>query len=345
MLREQLAVVQGASISSKLIIDENELFLSDMQALFRKERHGHVGAWQYSDRQTDNDPVRGAYLWESFLKATKDYYPLINSMKLIKDKSGLLIGQRDEPTWLSDFGCGSAKATRGKVIPIKQHFKNITGYSPIDRSHTFLIEASGAMDNEQKGISIKAFQADYVEDEIKLPHGKNFGVFLGSTISNIEGHPQDGIPVEEIISLMAKLKEVLGDNSELLMDYDANQDEQSILASYMHELQMEFGRNIMHRVVRDLPVYGDFDPNAWRYDPVWHEKTHQLCHTIVSERNMDFYIGNERFKIMAGERFILNNSFKYPVEKMREWCQQAGWSTQSHVTDYQNRIALQLMAA
>ncbi len=345
MALPQLAVIHGASASSQLVIDENTLFLSDMQALLRRERFANVGSWQYSDSQSANDPVRGARLWERFLKATKDYYPLYDGIDLIKNKSGILIGQRNEPTWLSDFGCGSKKATQGKVIPVKRHFKNVTGYSPIDKSHTFLLEASSVINQDQSGIPIKAFQADYAEDEIKLPQGKNFGIFFGSTISNIEGRPEDGIPTDEIISLMVKLKSILGDDGELLMDYDANQDEQSILASYMHELQREFGRNIMQRVARDLPVFGDFDPNAWRYEPVWHEKMHQLCHTIVSERNMDFYLGDERFKIAAGESFILNNSFKYPVEKMQEWCEQAGWGTQAHVMDNHKRMALQLMAA
>jgi len=345
MALPQLSVVHGESLSSQISIDENALFLSDMQSLFGKERFAHVGSWQYSDSESANDPVKGAFLWENFLKATKNYYPLSGGIELIKDKSGLLIGNRTEPTWIADFGCGSEKATTGKVIPVKRHFKNVTGYSPIDKSHTFLVEASTAIEQDQSGIPIKAFQADYAQDEIQLPNGKNFGIFFGSTISNIEGRPEDGMPIDEIISLMTKLKSVLGDDGELLMDYDANQDEQSILASYMHDLQIEFGRNIMQRVKRDLPVFGDFDANAWRYEPVWHEKTHQLCHTIVSERDMDFYLGDERFKIKAGEKFILNNSFKYPVEKMKEWCQEAGWNTQSHVMDNQNRMALQLMAA
>ncbi len=343
----QLSVVQGASIASNPTLNENTLFLSDMQALFRKERHGHVGAWQYSDNEGAHDPVRGAILWEAFLKASKDYYPLHTEIELIRNKAGLLIGKRVNPVWLTDFGPGPPQTVRLKTLPIKKHFQHVVGYSPIDLSETYLHEASQVVFEDQPNISLKAFHADYFTDYIQLPKGNHtpFGLFFGSTISNFEGRPEDGMPTDAIINQLVRLKEILGNGGELMMAYDANQDEQSILSSYMHELQMEFGRNIMHRVVRDLPVYGNFYPDAWRYEPQWHAQTHQLCHTIICEKDMDFWLGDEHFKPKAGESFILNNSFKYPVEKMNEWSQQAGWGTQHHEMDAKNRVALQLMAA
>lgn len=322
-------------------------FLRDMQDLFSQKRHGHVGAWQYSDSEHKDDPVRGAFLWQAFVKASNDYYIISTEQELISKASGSLLGHTGMPTTLVDFGPGSEKAVRTKTIPIKSHLENVVAYCPIDLSDTFLEEASRVVRVDQPNISIVPYHADYMHDEITLPdhQGRKVGIYVGGTIANVEGHPNNVMPDDKVISLLERFRHILGDNAELIMAYDANQDEVSIVASYSHPLQREFGRNIMHRVKRDLPVIGNFDADAWIYEPVWHAKTHQLCHTVIAQKDMDFYLGRERFIILRGESFILNNSFKYSVEQMQEWAEKAGWSQQKIVMDDQKRVALHHLQA
>lgn len=347
MTPPQLHIIEGSSVQFQPeIVDEKILFMLDMQATLRGERHGIMGAWQYSSSQYAGDPVRGAYLWEEFLKASKDYYPIHNEIRLIGERAGDLLDDNGEPITLADFGPGPAQAVLNKTLPVKRHFKNVVRYCPLDKCQDYLVSAGDVLNNDQPGIEITAFHADYFKDHIELPQDERIlALFFGSTISNLEGPPDNGIPEQEIIAQLSRVRQIIGPRGQLLMAYDTNQDEGSILRSYLHPLQQAFGSNVMYRVKRDLPVYGNFDPAAWRYEPVWHEKSHQLCHTIVCERTQDFWLGGEYFNIEAGQRFILNNSFKYPAMKMQQWAQRAGFDNQRVVMDHQNRQALHLMAA
>ena len=321
-------------------------FLEAVKATLRHERHGILGAWQYSDSHYEGDPVHGASLWEAFLKASLDYYPLRSEIELIQHHAGRLLNPQREPVVLVDFGPGPRQAVFDKTVPIARLFKSVAAYCPIDISRDYLLAVCQTLHAENPSIPMQAFNLDFFADDIPLPEGPaRLGLFFGSSISNIEGSPTDGLPEDEIVRQLARLRIALGPRGALLMAYDANQDKDSIMRSYLHPLQIAFGSNIMHRIKRDLPVYGDFEPEAWRYEPVWHAATHQLCHTVVCERDQTFWLDNERFSIKAGERFILNNSYKYPVQKMQEWGARAGFAHQDCVMDSDNREALHLMAA
>lgn len=330
---------------SKASIDiEQFRFLHKMQATFRGEAHGVVGDLQYTTSIDQSDPVQGANLWEAFLKVSKDYYPLPNEIKLIRTKAGRLIQDKKSPVFIVDFGPGPKQAVLNKTIPIMRHFGNAAGYAAIDGCMDYVVSSCNVVGKKHASVPLYGYQADYLEDDINLPEGtRKIGLFFGGTIANFEGHPTQGLPAERVIALLKRMRELLGSDGSLFITNDSNQDEESILSSYLHPLQIAFGSNLMHRVKRDLPVSKGFDPCAWRYEPVWHAANHQLCHTVVCERTQDFWLGEEYFKINVGERFILNNSFKYPVSKIKEWAHEAGFNSHQHVMDHQNRQALHLM--
>ncbi len=343
----KLSIYQGRSLRSIPVLAHEMLrFLSDVQATFRGEKHGVVGHWQYSSSQYDGDPVCGAQLWEEFLKTTSDYYLLSNEIRLIEENAKKLLDGIQEPVVLVDFGQGPAQAVRNKTVPIMRQLKNIVAYCPLDTCEDYIYEAGEIIAQERPDLPVHGYHVDYLKDEIKIPKSKSaIGLFFGGTIGNVAGHPHDGLPEDLIISQMHTFKNILGENSSMIMTNDTNQDEASILQSYNHQMQVAFGSNLMHRIKRDLPVYGNFDPTAWHYEPIWHAKNHQLCHTIICDKSQNFLLGNERFNIKAGEKFILNNSFKFPVEKIKLWSEAAGFSVQDHFTDDQSRQAVYLLKA
>lgn len=345
MTAPQFQLIQGQSVQEQPVIsDENRKFLADIQATFRHEKHGVAGPWQYSSSLYEGDPVKGALLWENFLSQSVDYYPLPNEIDLIRDHAGSLISDKVSPVTLVDIGPGPAQAVLNKTIPVKEQFKDVYLYCPIDTCPEYLVSAGQVLHDNQAHLSVKAYHVDYTKDKIALPKvTRAFGVFFGGTVGNVEGHPDMGLPEEIMIEQLHYIREILGHNGTLMITHDANQDEVSILQSYMHPLQIAFGANIMYRIARDLPVYGYFDPKAWHYEPRWYAKNHQLAHTIICDRDQTFWLGEERFHITAGEQFILNNSFKYPVEKMKEWASAAGFKSQRHVMDHQGRQALHVL--
>lgn len=321
-------------------------FLFDMQATFRRERHGIAGSWQYSDSQHQDDPVRGAALWEAFLKASKHYYPLSSEIDLIHNHAHRLVGDIQDPIVLVDLGPGPQQAVANKTIPIAGIFNKISCYCPIDKSQDYLAGATSIFGGAFPRAPIQEFHADFFKDDISLPNsGHPLALFFGSSISNLEGSPEDILPESEIIWQLSRLRKIVGDNGSLLMAYDANQDGASILKSYNHPFQIAFGFNITHRIQRDLPVSGNFNPYSWHYEPIWHPQNHQLCHTLICDEPQDFWLGQQYFSIKKGEKFILNNSFKYPVEKMQEWGLKAGFSHQKFIQDNRKQEVLHLMQA
>lgn len=319
-------------------------FLFDMQATFRRERHGIAGSWQYSDSFHADDPVRGSVLWEAFLKASNDYYPLASEIDLIHNHAKSLIGHVDAPVALVDFGPGPRQAVSNKTLPIASLFDKVSRYCPIDKSQDYLIGAASAFGERFPQVPVEEIHADFFKDEISLPTDcQPFALFFGSSISNLEGCPEDGLPESEIVWQLSRLRRIIGDDGSLLMAYDANQDAQSILKSYNHPYQAAFGSNIVYRMQRELPISGNFKPESWHYEAVWHPKTHQLCHTLVCDEQQSFSLGKEHFSVGEGERFVLNNSFKYPIEKMQEWGMKAGFSRQRFIQDSSKREVLHLM--
>lgn len=321
-------------------------FLSDIQATFRYEKHGVVGQWQYSSSLNKNDPVRGAALWEEFLKAPNNYYLLPNEIRLIQERVGQLLSGIDNPVVLVDFGQGPAQTVLNKTVPIMRHLSAIAAYCPLDTCKDYIIEAGEIVSRERPGIRIDGYHVDYYRDEFEIPKiAPALGLFFGGTIGNVSGHPNDGLPEAQIVSYLRRIKRILGNNAYLIMTNDTNQDETSILQSYCHEMQIAFGSNLMHRIKRDLPISGGFNPESWHYEPVWHAENHQLCHTIVCDQAQKFMLGKEKFNIEIGERFILNNSFKFPVEKIIEWAKKVGFESQKRFMDHENRQAIYLFKA
>lgn len=341
----QLSLHEGQSVKNiPAPVQEMFRFLSDMQATFRGEKHGVVGHWQYSSSHYAGDPVKGAALWESFLNSPNDYYLLPNEIRLIQEKAGYLLSNIEGPTVVVDFGQGPAQSVQNKTVPVMRHLKNIAAYCPIDMCKDYILEASDVINREWPNLPLKGYHVNYFHDRIKIPKtGKPLGLFFGGTLGNVDGHPDNGLPENVIIEHLRTMKEILGENAFFIMANDTNQDEISILQSYKHKLQMAFGSNLMYRIKRDLPVYGNFDPEAWHYEPVWHAQTYQICHTVVCDKDQSFLLGNERFNIRRGESFILNNSYKFPTEKIKEWSAKAGFLHRQHVMDHENRMALHVL--
>lgn len=339
-------IIKGKSLNIPMTSNEKMEFMRDMHKLFRGEECGHVGRWQYSNKEFEEDLVEGAALWSSFIEQSSDYYLLKNEIELINKYACELIDNNEAPVSLVDFGPGPSFPVLNKTLPIARMFKNMRAYCPIDKNYKYLIDASEEINNEYPYVRIKAFNADYFKDDIQLAADpKPFALFFGSSISNIPGSTKHGIPEKEVIFQLSRLRRIVGDRGSLLMGYDANQDAESIIRSYSHPIHKKFGINLMQRVRRDLPVYGDFDSNAWHYEPIWHPENHQLCHTAVADKDQVFMLGREFFDIKQGEQFILNNSYKYPIEKMCGWGKEAGFENQKYIIDTDERCVLHIMKA
>ena len=63
----------------------NEELTQDLHDLLNYKRAGHMGRWEYSSPNFENDPVNGIYLWNRFLHEHPEYY-LAEAEKRIAQK-------------------------------------------------------------------------------------------------------------------------------------------------------------------------------------------------------------------------------------------------------------------
>jgi|GEM_PF-4512074 len=323
---------------------ETAQMTEDAKAHFRQNKgHGHAGVmgkWMYSDPAHENDVVRGGLLWDLFTKLHRQYYVTRNQKQVILGNLDDFAHALPNVKTIMDFGCGGSEVLSTQTLPLIKAFKSVVEYIPIDMNEDFLHSAKKLVSNVF-GRKIKV--NDINEDFLKLPNiprqGKTLGLFFGAS-TNFERFP-DGM-----IDLLKAFTKAIGKDGYLAMTVDTNQDVQSVIESYTHNLHAEHSVNLMQRFARDLNITGDFDPHAWDYQTDVEEmqfKGHDLLltkHVIVAKRAMSFFIDDEHFTVQEGEKFTADQSYKISVELMDELCSQCGLSRISRFDDSDKRIAL-----
>lgn len=329
------------------VIPVQSNFLQAAQDTFSRRAYATLANWQYSDSDYANDPVCGASLWDTFLKDNNSgYYHPIAERELILKQAKLLEGQYNEKTAIVDFGPGPKHIVEQKTLPFVRAIQDIAAYYPVDVSATYLLGAASVVKQASSSTVISPIKADFLKDPLNISAKLHkVGLFMGGTIANIPYAPNIGLPEFEVISMLKKFRMALGERSTLLVAYDGNQNGETVYKSYDHPIQRQFGVNVMQRIKRDLPVFGSYDAEAWVYEPVWYARSSQLCHTVFATRNQSFMLGNEWFDIKRGDSFVLNNSFKYPAQRMSEWAKKAGFKSDSFITEPKYNYTLHAMHA
>lgn len=316
----------------------------DAKAHFRQNigsgHAGIMGKWMYSDPHHENDTVCGGLLWDLFTKLHRQYYVTRNQKKVILDNLDDFANALPNVKTIMDFGCGGSEVLTNQTLPLIKAFKSVVEYIPIDMNEDFLRSARNIVSGM---FGRKVVVNDVNEDFLKLPSiprkGQTLGLFFGAS-TNFERFP-DGM-----VDLLKAFKEAIGKDGYLAMTIDTNQNAQSVIESYTHNLHAEHSVNLMQRFNRDLNIVGDFDAHAWEYQTDVEEMQfngHDLLltkHVLVAKRAMSFFIDGEHFTVNKGEEFVADQSYKISVELMDELCSQCGLSRVSKFDDNDNRIAL-----
>jgi uncharacterized SAM-dependent methyltransferase len=326
-------------------IDANLEFANAAKATLSKRSVAVLGQYQYSHSEYSDDPVRGALYWERFIASTDAYYPIYKEGEIAQKYADDIARHVGDIDVLVDIGPGSEKAVTEKTLPILNAFSSASYYAPIDICEDYVSGAQDLVKARRPDIRMASNIIDYNHEQALLPKGKKLAISFGSTVSNVPADERSPIPFDEVVKLLKTFGKVINGKGHLIITHDANNDEQSVVASYDHPDQRAFGSNVMYRIQRDLNVSGNFKPQAWKYDPVWHAEKHLLAHTIKATADQTFMIDDELFQIRKGDEFILNTSYKYPVDLFREMTLKAGFETVETYMDDENRMAMHLLKA
>lgn len=318
-------------------------FKNDVFSLLRHEKGGHVERWLYSDHLYEPDSVTGANLMESFNNTAQSYYIVPNSQKLIPQLTSQLSGLMAEFDTVADFGCGGKRAVMMKALPIVQGCPNVKIYAPLDFSQENLNSAQTVIERNAPQLSVKPQKVDFFANSVHLPGQKVLGLFLGSTISNLEMREGSPLPIHRAIDALSKIRASLSNANDnmLIVDYDSNHDMRSLFAAYDNVYGNRFVSALMYQVHDFLKPEGHFYPSQWYCERVFDPNNHVLHHCIACSMDQDFEIDGMRFQIKRGQRFVAINSIKYPTDIFHDIALQAGFRPLAPVQDDEERITFQ----
>lgn len=297
-------------------------FSQDITDLFSFKRGGHVQKWLYADHDRP-DHKSGSQIWHDFLVAAQNYYPIRGETEMMPSLIASIAPDFDT---VVDFGIGDEKALRQKTIPLLRSQKGLQRYYAVDISNDNLNAGMAEINRDLPHIKTRGLNGDFYEIQRGIEGRKRLGLFLGTTISNLDMRIGDEFPRAQIVRRLATLGKTLhgGDENSLVVSFDANPDLAHALRSYDHPVFARMMTGLMYDVQSQLKPKGRFNPSMWHYAPIADVKNHVIHQVVSPSMDQDFEINGRRFSVKRGDKFVVMNCFKYPLELFIDMVREAG---------------------
>jgi dimethylhistidine N-methyltransferase len=257
----------------------------------------------------------GSELFEAICR-TPEYYPARVETALLQEFALEITAGIPEGAVLVEFGSGASVKTR----VILDAAPRIAAYVPIDISEDTLEKASAAVSHDYPELLVVPVAKDFT-DAIRLPAAAHVGVkvgfFPGSTIGNFTQ--------TEALRFLRSAKQLLGDDSVLLIGADLVKDEATLVAAYddAEGITARFNKNLLARINRELG--GDFDVDAFDHLAIWNADLARMEMYLVSRADQIVNAAKHTFAFKAGERLHTENLHKFTIESFADLAAQAGW--------------------
>ncbi|MCB9988268.1 MAG: L-histidine N(alpha)-methyltransferase [Rhodospirillales bacterium] len=292
----------------------NPAFQKDVCDFFAERRSGHIGHWRYSEPLFPGDHVNGIQHWRRFIEQAKngsDYYIYGDEISVIQNfmpQIGMLI---PKSITAIELGPGSKDALEQKTLVSLRSINKVVSYVGVDISESVLENAEQIISREMPHISFHAINQDFFRKNLTFPvTGMPVMMMFGQTMFNLPISPfSPSVPKEILTGYLAHFKSHLGNTGYFVVTQDTNQDADNLYSAYIGE--KVFAENLLHRIIRDLPVSEAFNPAGFLFEPFWVPETKALAHTFVCLENMKFTIGDEAFYIKQGQRLCFHNTYKF----------------------------------
>lgn len=318
-----------------------------LEYLLTNKKAGHLGIYHYGEPDREKDSVNGSNLWDKFVKNSKNYYQFSAENKILPEVAAFIASlTKDTSVSLIDMGPGSNTSLQAKTFPFLSSIANIENYIPVDISTEYLQEINKAVATHFPFLDISLQQKNYFTDTI------NFNVnsipvflFLSSNISNLPEISLKGNYEDHLGHILKHFHSCMHRSGYLVISQDCNQDETSLLNAYNDPLHIDFSLNILHRMKRDAidDDKSTFDPTKWIYKPEWFPERNLLAHSLYSTIEQSINVLGKTHIIKSGQRFIVDNSYKYKTSDFLRICIQSGFSPIQTFIDPTEKIATHVL--
>ncbi len=253
---------------------------------------------------------------------------------LLERQAGALAAALGEGV-LVEFGAGSAR----KVSPLLEALEP-QAYVALDISADHVHSACQALQERHPAVPMLALCCDYSALERLPAHpwldaGRRLGFYPGSSIGNFEP--------EEAEALLRRFRQLLGEDSRLLIGIDQPKPVERLEAAYDDRagVSAAFALNLLRRLNRDLG--GDFRLERFRYEARWQPQRSRIAMALVSLQKQTVQLAGRQWSFAAGEPLITEYSVKYSPEAFLALAQRAGWRGLQRWSDPAGDLSLHLL--
>ncbi|MDQ3023461.1 MAG: L-histidine N(alpha)-methyltransferase [bacterium] len=232
-------------------------------------------------------------------------------------------------------GSGSGLKTR----MLLEALDDAVAYIPVDISRELLLQTAASLASDYPGLEVAPVCADYLSDwELPPLHRaaqRNVVFFPGSTIGNMEPH--------EAVVFLRRMGQVCGADGALLIGVDLRKDAALIASAYNDTagITREFNLNLVERLRRELNL--DIPPDALAHSTQYNEAAGRNESYLVAMQSLQLAVSGESFNIGAGERILIEHSYKYSIDGFAALAAGAGLAVRQVWTDSEQLFSVQYL--
>lgn len=261
-----------------------------------------------------------------------EYYPTRLERALLRRHQSDIARAAAGRDILVEFGAGSARKT-----PLVLTALAPGTYIPVDVAGAYLQQAAAEIAAVQPGLLVLPLQADFTrpfELPIAAPGQRLLGFFPGSTIGNLAP--------AQAVDLLRHFATLLGTEAQLLIGIDLRKDPQLLKAAYddASGVTAAFNLNLVARINRELD--GTLPIDALVHEARWNARLGRVELHLVAQRDIDFTVAHQPFRLRAGESIHSENSYKYRREEVALLARASHWEPLAYWTDAQQHFSLNL---
>lgn len=298
-------------------------FRSDVLLGLSQAQKAIPARWFYDDA--------GSQLFEDITQLP-EYYPTRAETEILTNRAAEIADLIGPGRAVVEFGSGSSVKTPLLLSAIRP-----SAYVPLDIAGDFLRASSAALAAKFPGLPVYPVEADFMR-RVELPAEvadlPKLGFFPGSTIGNMIARTAT--------DLLRSMRETLGEGALLLIGMDLVKDEGALLAAYDDAagVTARFNLNLLARVNRELD--GDIPVESFRHEARWNDPFARIEMHLVTQDDVTFTVGGERFVMQAGESIHTENSHKFTKRSGQMLLAAGGWEPRARWTDEGSQFSLVL---
>jgi dimethylhistidine N-methyltransferase len=278
--------------------------------------------------------ARGSQLFDAITQLDA-YYPTRTETSILTDYAADIAQAVGPRARVVEYGSGSSVKTRLLLDALERP----ASYVPLDISADHLAASAERLQTEYPDLHVAPVVADYTAPfELPDTPGRRTLVFFpGSTIGNFDP--------DEAHAFLELMREAAGPDGAVLIGVDLRKDAQTLEQAYDDDqgVTAEFNLNLIARINRELG--GTLDPDGFRHEAVWNADAGRVELYLVSLREQQARVGEERVRFARGERIHTENSYKYSLDGFGRLAARAGLHVDRVWTDPQSRFSVQLLTA